>query len=244
MVQAWRDLELDSYMIADNPRAFVNRITCKFSALEAKFPHKSLPNKEKLIKRKLYQGLPTTAQRRVNSFLDDAISLNFFLELVEHERQIELVREEDCVHGVYQAKQRENTGAVANAYEGAKGEDRFEKLQQSLLTLTENMKSLTTNFGSSTGRRTPNPRPEPRPCGWCANGSKHYRLECPRKPPVGSCFDCLQPGVRKGHTGCVGRPRSTTRSSNTTRDSRLTATDNASDMSEASAPSTTQTANI
>ena len=43
-----------------------------------------------------------------------------------------------------------------------------------------------------------------RPCGWCQDGSKHHRRECPRRPQAHSCFDCLQPNERRGHAGCPG----------------------------------------
>ena len=44
----------------------------------------------------------------------------------------------------------------------------------------------------------------PYPCGWCQNGSRHSRANCPREPAPYSCFDCLAPGTLKGHPGCPG----------------------------------------
>ena len=38
----------------------------------------------------------------------------------------------------------------------------------------------------------------PYPCGWCQNGSRHSRANCPREPAPYSCFDCLAPGALKG----------------------------------------------
>ena len=48
----------------------------------------------------------------------------------------------------------------------------------------------------------------PRPlmnCGWCQNGSKHMRINCPRKTEPRSCFDCLKRESMRGHPGCPGR---------------------------------------
>ena len=47
-------------------------------------------------------------------------------------------------------------------------------------------------------------KPMPYPCGWCQNGSRHSRANCPREPAPYSCFDCLAPGTLKGHPGCPG----------------------------------------
>ncbi|XP_042883021.1 uncharacterized protein LOC122260011 [Penaeus japonicus] len=52
-------------------------------------------------------------------------------------------------------------------------------------------------------------------CGWCQDGSKHLRINCPRKPEAGSCFDCLAPKRRKGHAGCPGRQDAVRRDRNT-----------------------------
>ena len=51
-------------------------------------------------------------------------------------------------------------------------------------------------------------RPERR-CPWCSDRTRiyyHSRVECPRKPSLRSCYDCLRPNSFRGHNGCPGRP--------------------------------------
>ena len=43
-------------------------------------------------------------------------------------------------------------------------------------------------------------------CGYCpVNANQHLRKDCPKKPPYGSCFSCLNLGHRKGDPTCPNR---------------------------------------
>lgn len=54
-------------------------------------------------------------------------------------------------------------------------------------------------------RRSPHPQLRVQHCGWCADGSRHLRRDCPRKPEPFSCYDCLKLQSVRGHVGCPGR---------------------------------------
>ena len=43
-------------------------------------------------------------------------------------------------------------------------------------------------------------------CKYCKGNSRHLRKDCPRKPQVGSCFDCLGMGHRAGSATCPMSP--------------------------------------
>ncbi len=60
---------------------------CRYALLETRFAKEKLPNRDKAIKRKLWQGLPQEAKARLEGFLDEDYPLNKFVDRVEHERQ-------------------------------------------------------------------------------------------------------------------------------------------------------------
>lgn len=86
MTQAWRESEREKYHIDEDPRAFVNQITCSYSATEQKFPDDNIPSREKLIKKILYRGLPPKSIKYSELLSGWRAHLNKFIELVENEQ--------------------------------------------------------------------------------------------------------------------------------------------------------------
>ncbi len=85
--RAWSELEAAKYDWQDSPQAFTNRLICRYAVLEQKFSTEKLPNRDRLIKRKLWQGLPSTVKSRTESFTDTDYPLTQFLDRFEHESQ-------------------------------------------------------------------------------------------------------------------------------------------------------------
>ncbi len=52
--RAWTDLEGARNDWEDSPQAFTNRLICRYAVLETKFPGEDLPNRDRLVKRKLW----------------------------------------------------------------------------------------------------------------------------------------------------------------------------------------------
>lgn len=193
--ELWRELGEERYEVHDSPRAFANRLVCKYSALTAKFPKETLPDRDQLIKKRLCQGLPRRAQMRLEDFLNSKMDLTTFIDTVEFERSLSLGQEgEGRMFRMSQEKGVEEP-TVQNLGVEKKDDkdpqDRWGELQKSLLELTEQMRKIN------------NPPKKPW-CGYCRTGD-HERFRCPLNPPKGSCFDCMRVGCRKGNPDCPGR---------------------------------------
>lgn len=189
ITEAWQIIEEITYDIEESPRTFVNRLNCKVAALETKFPKESIPEAEKLTKRKLFQGLPEVAQRKLGDFFD-TVSLTEFLKRVEDERRLVLLTNRD----IKRVSARKDVASVTPSKPPESrppSTDRFDKLERALNNLTQQMKSF-------------KPPPKKMYCGYCAK-TDHTPATCPLKPERNACFDCLRVGCKKGNADCPGR---------------------------------------
>ena len=84
--QAWHQQAGQRYSWQENPHAFVQNFKCDFSSIEGNFAHQALPNRDKIIKRKLLQGFPKVNQDFLSAFVDDSIPLDQFLVHVQQQR--------------------------------------------------------------------------------------------------------------------------------------------------------------
>ena len=116
--RAWQHLEMMSYDWMDSPQAFVNEFRCQYSLLQSKFGRDELPNRNKLLKKKLIRGMPADTQERLSSFTDAAIPMNKFLDRVEAERSLRLHQLKSNVKSIKgednQQEQMEDTSKKEN----------------------------------------------------------------------------------------------------------------------------------
>ncbi len=85
--RAWQNINSEGYDWSESPQAFVNNFICRYAILETQFTREKLPNRDKIIKRKLWQGLPQEPKTRLEGFLDEDYPLDKFVDRVEQERQ-------------------------------------------------------------------------------------------------------------------------------------------------------------
>lgn len=84
--RAWQDIDDIQYDWAENPQSFVNQYICRYATLETRFPQEKFPNRDKAIKRKIWQGLPKDSRDRIEGYLEEEYPLNKFVDRVEYER--------------------------------------------------------------------------------------------------------------------------------------------------------------
>ncbi len=171
-----------------------------------KFPTESLPNRNNLIKRKLWQGLPSTVQGRIESFLDDEYPLFQFVERVEHERDFLLEAQHPTVCSI---PEKEAESTPKSDPKPPLSNQQFEELQQQLDNLSQRMAQTTKppRKYSCTPCRTNSHSRSPclkQYCAYCRK-STHSLRNCSHKPPVRACFDCKRPNCRRGKPGCPGK---------------------------------------
>ncbi len=85
--RAWKDTNSECYDWSESPQGFANNFICRYAILETRFAREKLSNRDKLIKRKLWQDLPQEAQARIEGFLDEDYPPDEFVDRVEHQRQ-------------------------------------------------------------------------------------------------------------------------------------------------------------
>ncbi|KAG0712106.1 hypothetical protein GWK47_019181 [Chionoecetes opilio] len=86
--RAWQELESMGYDWGESPQAFTHRFICQHAVIATEFPNERLPNRDKIIKRKLWYGLPPESRERLEEFLDEGYPLKKFMDRHEHERQL------------------------------------------------------------------------------------------------------------------------------------------------------------
>lgn len=205
--RTWQELESATYDWEDSPQAFTNRLICRYAVLETKFSTEKLPNRDRLIKRKLFQGLPSTVRSRIESFTDTDYPLTLFLDRLEHERQFLLEAKKIPVLHI---PQKEEKPTVSPETKPPTSNSNFEKLQGQLEDLSKMMSLMVKppppRYSCPKCRTNDHSRSNcPSPyCPYCRNDS-HSLANCTRKPPLGYCFDCRRPNCRRGKPGCPGR---------------------------------------
>ncbi len=205
--RAWRDIDAQTYDWVESPQAFANKFTCKYATLETSFPGEKLPKCEKIIKRKLWQGLTQEAKARLEGFLDEDYPLNKFIDRVEHERQLL-----EAAHTSPIARIKPELGKSRSKPIGSPDPitqnppdltNTTSKESKEIWELKQQIKSLTDQVGRL--RTSPSPTQPAKYCSHCQTHS-HTLRECWRKPARGSCFDCRQHGCWRGNKDCPGKP--------------------------------------
>ncbi len=205
--RAWQDINTSYYDWADSPQAFANQFICQYAILETRFPKEKLPNRDKTIKKKLWQGLTQDAKERLEGFLDEDYPLAKFIDRVEHERQRLEVSHSSSLFRVKQGKKEEQERNIATLQTPTMTENvktnatsresitKVESLERQIKTLTEELEKL----------RSSNKKPSSQEyCSYCQS-STHALRDCWRKPPRGTCFDCRRYGCWRGSNNCPGK---------------------------------------
>ena len=206
--RAWQEIDCACYDWAESPQAFTNDFICKYAILETRFAGEKLPNRDKTIKRKLWQGLTQESKNRLEGFLDEDYPLKRFIDRVEHER---LWLEATHTPSIGRVKPEErmtqpkgetnpvihnhspNTLSKPNATSSESSE--VDELKRQIKDLTEHVGKLQTTSSQS---------PTERYCSHCRSYT-HSLKECWRKPARGSCFDCRRYGCWRGNKNCPGK---------------------------------------
>ncbi len=189
-----------------------NNLICRYVIIETRFAKVKLPNRDKLIKRKLRQGLPQEAKARLEGFPDEDYPLDKFLDRVEHERQwleathtptLGRVKPEKKNYPLKPDTQPETHNASLNDLSQSNATSRE---SSEVNDIKKQIKDLTEQLGKL--QTSPCQPQKERYCSHYHSHS-HNLKECWRKPSRGSGFDCRQYGCWRGNKYCPGKPKIT-----------------------------------
>ena len=207
--RAWSELEDHEYDWIFPPQAYTNKYICRHAVIETRFPQEKFPNRDRSIKRKLWQGMPKDCQRRLEAFLEEGYPLNKFIDRVEHERQILLANPSASVNHLKTAKSPpKNTSSESQEVVDLKNQ--VKNLTEALAKMKPVI-SVPPPLMSLPTTAPPNPRnpfTTPRTGTYCpcCYSTSHRLIECPTKPPQrNACFDCHRLGCRRGYPTCPGK---------------------------------------
>ena len=173
MADAIRELYQLEYHIEHNPRTFYHNFITQFSLLCQTFPRDSPPSRTPVFKNIVMRKLPADIQRRLSIFNSEGYSEELFLEELEKERMSAKLRQEIV------SEPEMGMGTVSQISQNGNRDQRNKGYQREP---TKNVNNY--------------------PCRYCQNGQRHTMKECPRNPPIKSCFDCLSVYHQKGDPSC------------------------------------------
>ena len=110
--RAWQEMDSAKYDWAESPQAFSNNFICQYPILETRFAREKLPNRDKTIKRKLWQGLTPESKARLEGFLDEDYPQTKFIDRVEHERQWLEAKHSSSLYRIRDEKKPSTTSEV------------------------------------------------------------------------------------------------------------------------------------
>ena len=180
------------YNIEDDPRLFINNLNAMISSVRVP----NIPNTDLMMKRKLFDGLPQTLRRDLQPYMDDnSIGSAEFLQSVERHRRSYL----ECKRSAQNIRELTIMKEPSSASQSLTGRGaESAPLYEVVAGLQEKMAEM-----EKKERKAEQERKEVKPrCGYCNWRERHGWWDCPKKPPKGSCFDCLQTGHKKGEGIC------------------------------------------
>ena len=191
--EALKEVEAETYSLDEAPRAFAHKVACKLAALRQRFPSENLPERGQFTKLQLFRGLNSELKRLMESHMDASIEFETFLQTLEYHYHISIDRGEVIKRRVQAISTP--TPNQSSGVDRSKGQAKDGKVE----ALQREIQALKARLGDRPGggRR-------PKYCAFCLTQG-HNLAECPRNPPRGVCFDCLQPNLRRGHVNCSGR---------------------------------------
>ena len=212
--RAWQELDDHEYDWFFAPQLYTNKFICRHAVLETRFPKEKFPNRDKSIKRKLWQGMPKESQRRLEAFLEEDYPLNKFIDRVEHERQILLANTSSQVCHL-QKQKTSNSPPKETTHESQEIidlKDQVKNLTQALAKMNPVHSYPPPPLMSLPVTAPPNPmnpftNPRRSASCPCCYSQGHKLFECPVRPPNrNACFDCHRLGCRCGYPTCPGKP--------------------------------------
>ena len=205
--RAWQELEDHEYDWMFAPQHYTNKFICRHAVLETRFPNERFPNRDKNIKRKLWQGMPKESQKRLEAFLEEDYPLTKFIDRVEHERQILIAHPSAQVYHLQ--KEKTANPPPKESQEISDLKDQVKNLTEALAKMNpvKSANSLPPPLMSLPVSTPSNPFVNPRASSCpCCYSNSHRLFECPVKPPQrNACFDCHRVGCRRGYPTCPGR---------------------------------------
>lgn len=203
--QAWRQSDSFHYDWLENPQSFVHKFKCHYAAIRGTFHGEILPDRDKLLKRKLLQGFPKSSKDLLETFMDDNIPLNKFLGHVENER-ILLMQKHASVNSVpnhpgedtSRSCSRSNSQSLASIQSdisSPQSENNLSKIAAKLDQLQQQISRSCVSKAPSSPRKF---------CAFCQTET-HSLRDCWRKQERGHCFDCRRYGCRRGNPTCPGK---------------------------------------
>ena len=209
--RAWQELEDHEYDWLFPPQSYTNKFICRHAVLETRFPSEKFPSRDKSIKRKLWQGMPSENQKRLEAFLEEDYPLNKFIDRVEHERQILLANPSSHIYHL----QKEKTASPSSKVTTPESQE-LSDLKDQVKNLTEALTKMnpvnppplmSLPLSAPSNPRNPFTAPRTSNCCPCCYSTSHRLFQCPVKPPMkNACFDCHRLGCRRGYPTCPGRP--------------------------------------
>ncbi len=200
--RAWQEIDSTKYDWIESPQAFVNKFICQYALLETRFSREKLPNRDKMIKRKIWQGLTQEAKSKLEGFLDEDYPLTKFIERVEHERQwLEATRASSSLYSVTNKNRLFKSNELAQSNSLTTKEPAKPSEQSELEQLRKQIKELTEQVGKL--QPSGPPSRSGKYCAYCQTTTHNLR-ECWRKPSRGRCFDCKREGCWRGKRECTG----------------------------------------
>ena len=147
-----------------------------------------------MIKRSLFEGLPDSLKTNLTPFLDDpAVDLAKFIDNLNCFRdRYHMTSANPRVVREVTAEPNESSGVSSKTIT----DDWVKEVQQGQEKMIRAVESLAKSVAEGS-RRTPSRKW----CGYCRVNT-HMPRQCPKNPPIGSCFDCLTQGHRKGDSNC------------------------------------------
>lgn len=196
ILQAWQEVNTMVYYSDIPPSSFLNKLKCKISALQLKFPKEEIPTSDKFLKTKIYKGLNSHAQAKLVDFLAEHISLQTFMTYAEEEYYKALEMNNCNGNRVLPIS---NNGS-SHSSTVVKGNHPVGIQNNEIEKLTKKLEELSKKIQSSNLKKLNSNK---KYCAYC-RVDDHSLTECPFHPPRGVCFDCLEPNKRRGHKGCPG----------------------------------------
>lgn len=206
--QAWRQGDTFHYVWSESPQSFVHKFKCHYASIRGTYHSETLPDRDRLLKRKLLQGFPKNSRDLLEAFMDDNIPLNKFIGHVENERVMLLnahasvnsipsspVPVKDTPSPLSRSGSQNSVNSQTTTSKSTKSED-------SLAEITAKLDQLQKQISRAPASKTLVP---PRKfCAFCQTET-HFLKDCWRKPERGHCFDCLKFGCRRGSPACPGK---------------------------------------
>lgn len=146
--QVWRQSDSFQYDCLESPQSFVHKFKCHYAAIQGTFHGETLPDRDRLLKRKLLQEFPRSSIDLPEAFMDDSILLNKFLEHVENKRTIllntsasvnsvpsqpvkkKILRSSSCDNWLSRSSSQSSVSLTADKSNNPKFEDTLSKLQR------------------------------------------------------------------------------------------------------------------